>query len=251
MSIINALLLGILQGFTEFLPISSSGHLVIAQHLLGFKDAPVFFDVLLHGGSLAAILIFFWPQIKNISVNLGKLIIFGTIPAVFAGLLIDPLLGQIFSSLPLVAIGLLITSVLLATTLKFKHTSADLSQLTLKQVIIIGLFQAAAIIPGISRSGSTVVAGLSQGLKKEDAFTFSFLLAIPAIAGALVLELKDLNSLHITDPLSYLFGFAASLICSLLALKLLKLIINQSKLHYFAVYCFLLSAGLFTYLVFT
>lgn len=246
MSLLQALSLGIIQGLTEFLPVSSSGHLVIFQHLFGFSSPPVFFDIILHLASLLAVLIFFSPRLKLINLTDLKLVVIGSIPAVIAGIFLDPYLDPLFSSLWIVSLGLFITAFLL---LQSRHLPPKTSSNTPKKSLIIGLFQALAITPGISRSGSTVIAAKLQGLSNSDAFFFSFFLAIPAILGAFILELHKISAsdLHTTPEL--FIGFLAATLSSFLALKLLKLIIEHTKLYYFAYYCLFLSSLIVVYQV--
>lgn len=242
MTPVQALILGIVQGLTEFLPVSSSGHLVIFQNFFRLSQPPIFFDIVVHVGTLFAVIIYFFNQIKKISLNLFKLVIAGTIPAVIFGLYIEPQIESLFSSLTVVALGLIITSALLFST-KFTKFSKP-KKLTLKSSLIIGLFQALAIIPGVSRSGATVASALNQGAGKQKAFYFSFLLSIPAITGALVLQLKDLNQINSAELIPIIIGFTTSLITGLLALKLLNIIINNTKLHLFGFYTATLAATL-------
>ncbi|MFC1748270.1 undecaprenyl-diphosphate phosphatase [Pseudomonadota bacterium] len=242
MTLFQAFLLGIIQGITEFLPVSSSGHLVITQHLFQLSSPPVAFDVLVHFATLLAILVFFYSELKSLNFKQIKFIAIGSIPAVLAGLIIEPFLEEIFSSLLITAIGLFVTAtILLSSTIIAKKKS----QLNNKSSFIIGFFQALAITPGISRSGSTVVAGLKLGLSKQKAFTFSFLLSIPAIVGALILQLPDLTQLPTNQSLPILVGFISAMTSGLISLKLLQYVINQTKLHFFAYYCLVLSLLLF------
>lgn len=247
MTILESIVLGIVQGSTEFLPVSSSGHLVIAQHLLGLKHPPVLFDIILHTGSLAAIIIFFADRLRNLNLFQITLAVLGTLPAVVVGLLVQPHLNSIFSSLFITAIGLMTTGLLLSSTY-FLPKTISTSPLLIKHSLLIGLIQSLAIIPGLSRSGSTVTLGLWLKLKKEDAFYFSFLLSIPAITGALVLQLVNNPSFNQVDETGFIFGFFTSLVVSLLSLKILKYVITQNKLHFFAAYCFAVALSLFWYL---
>ncbi len=243
MTPIQALILGIVQGLTEFLPVSSSGHLVIFQHLFNLQQPPILFDVVVHIATLIAVIFYFSSKLKKISPQLIKLTILGTVPAIIAGLIIEPYLESIFSSLFIVSLGLFFTGLILLST-KF-YSPKKTSKLNHKNTLIIGLAQAMAIMPGISRSGSTVIAGLHQGIKKQQAFYFSFVLAIPAISGALVLQLKDIDTIEqlITTP--YIIGFISAAISGLFALRLLEIVLNKAKLHYFSYYCFILATLIF------
>ena len=242
MTIYQAFILGIIQGLTEFLPVSSSGHLVITQTFLGISHPPLLFDVMVHVGSLIAVIIFFLSRLKKITLHLAKLTIIGTIPAAIVGLLIEPLLESIFTSLLIVGLGLIWTAILLAST-KIWPPSKKPFPLTPTKSLIIGIFQAIAIMPGVSRSGSTISSASIQGISKESAFYFSFLLAIPAILGAMVLQLSELQSLDQLLTIPFIVGFLSATISGLFALRLLQHLIKSTKLHYFSVYCFLLGLG--------
>lgn len=257
MTIIQALILGLVQGLTEFLPISSSGHLVLGQKLLGFSQPPVLFDILVHVGTLTAIFVFFRKIIwqltkKTIEAIKAKtipkeatVIIVATIPAVIIGFFLNPFLEVIFSSITLVGIALIITSILLFSTVLIKKSNKKINQITKLDALIIGILQALAILPGISRSGSTVVAGLWRNLKRETAFTFSFLLSIPAILGAMSLQLTDLIIIDNQQILPNLIGFASAALSGYLALILFKKAVVKKKLAYFGIYCLLVGVATF------
>lgn len=239
MTLFQAGLLGLIQGVTEFLPISSSGHLVIVQTLLGFQDPPILFDVIVHMGTLVAVIFFFFDRLKYLTKHLLIATSIATIPAVVAAILLKPHIDSLFSSRLVVAFGFILTSIFLIwTRFPTKSKSTKSQSITLSDAFVIGLFQAVAIIPGVSRSGSTVSAALGQGLPPSQAFYFSFLIAIPAILGAQALTLTSLTSLQELANLNSLLGFTAAAISGFLSLRLLKLIINSSKLHYFALYTF-------------
>lgn len=244
MTVFQAIVLGLVQGLTEFLPVSSSGHLVIAQTILGFSTPPILFDVLVHVATLVAVVIYFRKRLLGLTKQQIFLAGVATIPAVIAGLVIEKQLEELFSSLWVVAIGLLFTSGLLLTTLKAGPQKRQVSELSWFQAVIIGLFQALAITPGVSRSGSTVAGGYLLHLKKEDAFFFSFLLAIPAISGAALLQLKDVVSFQQIASFPYLLGFVVASLSGLAALRILDLLIKKAKLHYFAVYCMIVAVSI-------
>jgi undecaprenyl-diphosphatase len=238
MSFFESILLGLIQGITEFLPISSSGHLVIAQNLLGFSQPPIFFDTMLHLATLSAVIIYFRKSLGKYltSSNLVKIIV-ASIPAAIAGILISPHLESVFSSLIVVGSGLIITGILMLLTRSI--TKSDSVQITTKKAIFIGMFQAAAILPGISRSGSTIFGGLINKVSKKTAFEFSFILSIPTILGAVALQVfsTQVNSF----PIENLAGFIAAFLSGLIAIKILDYVINQEKLHYFGYYCLILG----------
>jgi len=241
MQILESIFLGILQGLTEWLPISSSGHLVISQQYLNIK-APLLFDILLHLATILVIILFFrkeilqifkeFPNYKKPYGKLGYLIIFGTIPIALVGYFFNNQISSLFSNTKAVGIALLITGIILMLT-KFSHGKKELK---LKDSIIIGFAQALAIIPGISRSGTTISIGLLLGLEKKQLITFSFLLVIPAIIGATILEYDPS-----TFEAVYIYGFIAAFIIGYISLKLLIILIEKNHFHYFAYYCWLVG----------
>jgi undecaprenyl-diphosphatase len=246
MTILDALILGVVQGLTEFLPVSSSGHLVIAQKYLGFTTPPVFFDLLVHAATLIAVIGFFYREIITLGRHHLKMIAIGTAPALIIGLLLHSYIHLLLNSILLVAVGLMVTAIQLFSIQRCKRGSNTLSNMTFKQALMVGIFQAIAIIPGISRSGSTVAAGIRAGVKEKAAFQFSFLLSIPVVSGAVIFDyIRGTSSI---DPMlmnQYLIGFLAALLTGIVALRLLKWLIVSSKLHYFAWYCATLSLLLF------
>jgi len=240
MTVIQGLLLGLLQGLTEFLPVSSSGHLVIAQHLFGITTPPVVFDVLVHLATGLAIVVVLWPQILKLNRQLLGLIILATLPAAVIGFFLNNKIELIFNSLPLVGFSLIITAILLFST-KFIKKKSSVHNLTSKNSILIGFFQALAIIPGISRSGSTITAGLHTGLNPTTAFNFSFLLSLPAILGAQLLQLNKVANIQLSEIPVLMIGFLMAFLSGIIALKLLKNIVIKSKLHQFGYYCLVLG----------
>lgn len=244
MTWIQAVVLGIVQGLTEFLPVSSSGHLVIAQNFFGFTSPPIMFDVVVHAGTLLAIVVYFYRWIIKLKLVYFRLVVLGTVPAIVVGLMLNNVIESLFNSLSVVGVGLLITSVLLfLSNTKFAKRENNKSIDSFRSIVI-GLFQAIAIIPGISRSGSTVVGGMLFGLNKKEAFRFSFMLAIPAIIGALVLQIIGGGLYSEIGYLSIMIGFFTAAITGFGALKILDKVINASKLHYFGYYCAVLGFSL-------
>ncbi|MDY0361477.1 MAG: undecaprenyl-diphosphatase UppP [Desulforegulaceae bacterium] len=260
MDLFNSIFLGIIQGLTEFLPISSSGHLVIFQHILGIKEPEIFFDICLHAGTLCAILIFYFKRIINLTAScfdfngiktksnkdfvIVLMIITGSIPTAAIGLLIKKFSDQIFANIFLTGFMLLITaSFLFASKFFNEKPQKDLSLYdSLKNALIIGTVQGFAVFPGISRSGSTIVTGLFLGLNKKFAAEFSFLLSVPAIAGAQILSLGDVSKEYISKNLFYvLSGTFISFLTGYFALVVLIKILNKGKFYYFAPYCLLAS----------
>ena len=250
--------LAALQGVTEFLPVSSSGHLALCSSISGLpQESGAAMSIVLHSGSLLAIAVFYFKTLlgflKKDQLNLLKMVIIATIPAAVAGLLLKKsgLIDALFGDMLSVAMGFLITASVLRLTDKEKlrsKTETDIKEISLRQAITVGFAQAVAIIPGISRSGSTIAAGILSGIKFEAAATFSFLLALPVIAGALLLELLDMiktgfQLAPFTIP-QLLTAFAVSALCSFASLTLLVKIIRKKKLSYFSWYLFILGAGI-------
>jgi undecaprenyl-diphosphatase len=230
MELFEAIVLAIIQGITEWLPVSSSGHLAIMQHFFGLQEN-ISYDVLLHFSSFIVILLIFYKDIKKILSNKKYLlfILIGTIPIVVVGLLIEPYIQDIFNNILLVGFMLLVTGLILFFTDK-KPTK----ELDYKRSFWIGLFQALAILPGISRSGSTIGGALLLGIKKDEAIRFSFILALPTLLGAMLLNINDvatsLNS-------QMIIGFFVSLVVSYIFLQLLIDIVRKNGLKWFSYYC--------------
>ncbi|MGK2907437.1 MAG: undecaprenyl-diphosphatase UppP [Desulfuromonadales bacterium] len=251
MSFFDAILLGILQGATEFLPVSSSGHLVLAQHLLGdFEQSGVLFDVLLHVGSMVAVTIYFWRDLAGLVSSLWRrdeaaapqrfmvlLLIAGSVPTAVIGLLFKDFFVGLFERPVIVCIMLLVTGSLLWLAEKLRNREQSRTEMSLVDAIVVGTVQGCAIIPGISRSGSTIAALLLRGVDGETAARFSFLLALPAVFGAALLSLKDLDSVVSGNVFPYLAGTLAALLTGLLCIHLLMGVIRRRRLHWFAFYC--------------
>lgn len=268
MNIFQAIIIGVVQGATEFLPVSSSGHLVIFSQILGeLNEGSVFFFVLLHVATLLAVIIYFWQDLLKVRDKQLGLLILATIPAAIVSLFLRDLVEGLFVSVKLVGGAMLITGVLnLLSDWKLrqenmselrKESQAELGSAKLpvqrdekvsffpnsRQSIIIGVAQAVAITPGISRSGSTVAIGLLQGVKKETAFRFSFLLSIPTILGALILELLDIwqKNSSISLGVPEMMGLLAAFITGLLSLKLLSLVLAKNQMKWFGIYALILG----------
>ena len=252
---IQAIILGFIQGVTEWLPISSTGHLRIAEHFLSLA-VPLLFDVTLHLGTLIIILLFFRKDIKTILAALVKgdfksengklipLIIGGTIPTALIGVVFSNPIETYFSSFLPIA-GAFITC---GVVLYFSKTGQEQKEnITYMEALAIGVAQGIALIPGLSRSGLTIAIALLLGIRREKAFTFSFLLSFPAVIGALGLTLYEqhetltLAGVGLTE---ILVGIAVSLVVSYFALKLLWKALAGKKFYLFAFYCWLLGAVL-------
>jgi undecaprenyl-diphosphatase len=245
-SALEAVILGLIQGLTEWLPISSSGHLAIVNESLGWESPTVFF-VLLHGGTLSVVLVFFRRRIMDIlrafkrrdfeseAGRLGGFVVLGSVPTAVIGLLFQELFRSAFENLLAVGFALLVTGILLFAV-KGRTPENDL---TPQGVLLIGVAQGVAIVPGISRSGATISSGLFAGVNKEAAFEFSFLLSIPTIIGALAFELGDLQQLVISgaDWIAVLGGVAVSIVVGYLALEVLMRLVLRNRLYWFAPYC--------------
>ena len=263
MDIIQAIILGVIQGLTEFLPVSSSAHLVFITDILGLQQN-VAFDTLLHLGTLVAVVGYFWRDIVEIITSFissimdifrGKfkeglkekpfkkltwLLVVGTIPAGLMGILLQKQFEALFNSVIYVGFFLIITGLLLWGAERVKPGEKDVEDISFKNALVIGIAQGIAIAPGISRSGATISAGLFSGLNRELAARFSFLLSIPAILGAALVQAKDITSFDASTAV-LIAGFLSALIFGYLAIKLLLKIIKERTLMIFAYYCWIVG----------
>ncbi len=235
MSLVQAIILAVVQGVTEFLPVSSSGHLNLFQHL--FKLTPsLTFDIFLNTATLLSVIFFFRHQVGYFKKNIPYILV-GSIPAVVVGFLFKDRFDLIFADIKLLPLFFLITAIFLLIT---KYLPTKSAKLNYKNAFIIGLFQALAILPAVSRSGATIFTGLLVGLTSVEAFNFSFSLFIPASIGALILSLKDLSTQNIFTT-SNLLSFGVTFIVGVFALIVLKKILLSNKLWFFGVYVLMLS----------
>ncbi len=265
LDVVSAIILGAVQGLSEFLPISSSGHLAIVPHLLGVQTG-LAFDTVLHIGTLVAIFIFFWHDIINIIkgfilslldlteswtlfVNeirakpykrLPWLLIIATIPVAILGVLLEDPIDEIFRGTIYVGIFLIITGFILYFSERGPSGDVTSKDMTFRQTILVGIAQGLALFPGISRSGSTIAAGLFVGLNREYAARFSFLLSIPAVIGAGVLEAGDITTIDISTSVM-LAGLISSIVFGYFAIRLLIKIIEDWSLNIFAYYCWIVG----------
>jgi len=253
--LIRIIISGIVQGLTEWLPISSTGHLRLVEHFLSFR-VPILFDVILHIGTLIVVVVFFREEISKLfsalmrldfGTEYGKmvpLIIVGVVPTLLIGIIFGNLIEETFQGVLPIAIALVLCGFILYSAKVSREKTDSISYAT---AVMIGLAQGIAIIPGISRSGATITIALLLGIKREKAFRFSFFLSIPAILGALgltlYLELDELASTKLGIG-EILAGAIVSMLVGYFALKLLWKIIVNEKFHLFAFYCWLLGAGL-------
>ena len=245
------LVLGVVQGASEFLPISSSGHLVLAERLLEFKEAGLSGVIFLHFGTLVALIVFFAKRIAGIIRSLFKtgeerrmnlrlilLILIASIPAGLVGLLAREPIERVFAEPLYVPFFLLGTGILLLLTRLGKDRNRSFG---ISDALLVGIAQAAAILPGASRSGLTIATALLLGISSEEAFEFSFLLSIPAVLAANILELKDIAGLG--SPLPLILGFLASFGVGILALWALRRLVISRKFWLFSFYCFAVGAA--------
>ena len=247
MNSLYAVLFGIIQGFTEFLPVSSSGHLVIAEHLLPQLESPgVLFEVILHAGTVLSILIYLRKTVLKLLFDNLWFLIIGSIPAGVIGLLFDDYIEQIFASISAVGVFLLITALINYGTDRVKGKGTN--EFSLKNSFLIGLAQSFAILPGISRSGSTIFAGTRLGISRERAAEFSFLLSIPAILGANILQIAKYGFEGTSDWSTYIVGFIAAFISGYIAIDMLLKLLNSKRFKYFSYYCVLAGLGVLLFM---
>lgn len=261
-------MLGIVQGLTEFLPVSSSGHLVLVQSFIeGFQQPGVLFDVMLHFGTLLAVIFFLRREIYEIlkallpeswhkkwgfdcdmslvpvKRKMALLICVATVFTGAIGFVFKDHIHGFFEQPEIVAPMLLVTGGLLFLSDRVKNTPRGEKELNVYDSIIIGIVQAAALMPGLSRSGSTIAFGIFRGLDGETAARFSFLLSVPAIMGATLFELKYISQVSPGEIVIYLAGTIAALITGFMTLKLLFFIIKKRRLSIFAIYCWVLGVS--------
>jgi len=262
MTFLQAIALGILQGVTEFLPVSSSGHLVLFQNLLGLKDPELAFDVAVHMGTLAAVCIYFRKDIAAIATQTGKwlfnsqwrsrqpapsevriagLILVGSIPTAIIGIGFHGIGDLLFSSVLLVGFMLIVTGFWMWFTRYKKEPDLSNSVPGTGSALLIGIAQGMAIIPGVSRSGATIAAALYLGIDRTTAARFSFLLSIPAIAGAALLNAIDAPITGTARLPVILAGTAAAGTMGYAALSLLVYLVKKGKLAFFAPYCWIIG----------
>ncbi|NOZ24017.1 MAG: undecaprenyl-diphosphatase UppP [Planctomycetes bacterium] len=263
MDMLKTIFLAIVQGLTEFLPVSSSGHLVIFEHALHVKRPGLILEVALHLGTLLAIVVVYRREIwgiirgffvliarrnwrENVSGRFAVAIVVGSVPTAAIGLVFKAALERMFESLTVVGIALVVTALALGLTRYAKEKNRDAGDVGLLQAVLIGIAQGIAIIPGISRSGSTISCGLLFGVNRETAARYSFLLSIPAILGATVLEARDAAAQQM-NWLPVILGAIVSFGVGYLALRLLLRFVKRGKLHLFAWYC--LPVGLLAFVL--
>ncbi len=264
---LQAAILGAVQGLTEFVPVSSSGHLVVIRELFHMPDQGLAFDAVLHLATALAVVIYFWADWKSMTTNLFTrrqvreakrarrllgLIIVTTVPAIGAGLLWAGYLEEQLRHIPAVASLMILTGLFFVLIERISKPHRDLNKLTFFDALSIGLAQAVAILPGISRSGATIMAGMYHGLKRDVAARYSFLAAGPIVVLAGLYSLWQLLSAPISnlEIVELIVGFATSLLAGLIAIRFLLSWLKQNRLYVFAGYLILVGAGLIIFSLF-
>lgn len=268
METLEAIVLGVVQGLTEFLPVSSSGHLVLFQNLLGLHEPEILFDICVHIGTLVAVLVVFHKDIwrlltaacslprlvretgsfKQVAADNPEIreivfIVVGSVPTALLGIMFAEIAHRLFSSVTLVGIMLLVTGTFLWFTRKINTMGRPLTGMRYRDALLLGLAQGIAILPGISRSGATISAALYLGIDREIAGRFSFLLSIPAILGALILGL-DSEAMQTRLPFHLvLIGAGSAAVVGYAALKILLRMVRHGHLHRFAPYCWMVGGA--------
>ena len=261
--ILKYIIIALVQGIGEILPISSSGHLIIIQSIFGLKTNDLTFEIFLHLASLIALIIYFRKKLINIISSFIKYIfnkdarkkeeissnykivikiIIATIPASLLGLLLEDFIAKHLSKMWIIGVFLLLTSALLYTSTKIKRNKT-LNELSYFESFVIGIFQCIGILPGVSRSGSCIVGASSQKLNQKDAAEFAFLLALPIMLGSTIINIKDIYILLSNKDLllPYLIAFIITLLITYLSLKAFLKIIAKQKLSIFSIYCFIVG----------
>ncbi|PAB61212.1 undecaprenyl-diphosphate phosphatase [Anaeromicrobium sediminis] len=272
MTILKAIILGMVQGLTEFLPVSSSGHLALTQMILKIPENQVLFiTTMLHFGTLISIIgvyykdvtmlvVEFFRTIKDILTGkglklhnpyrrLGFFIILASIPTAIIGLSLKDFFESLFSMTKAIGISLVITGTLLWIAEKYNNGKKDIQKMNSKDALVVGFFQAFAITPGVSRSGSTIVGSLLMGLNKELTVKFSFLISLPAVIGATLLEVKDVletGNMNVSGNVT-LVGIVSAAIFGFIAIKSMIRFVKEKKLYYFSYYTWTVGIGVLLY----
>jgi undecaprenyl-diphosphatase len=272
----HALILGIVQGLTEFLPISSSGHLIFIPWLFGWEESGLTFDVALHLGTLTAVVIYFWRDLLAMTVALPRgviqrrpladpmsrlalFIVLGSIPAGIAGVLFNDSIDSYFHSggggdraIVIIAVLLMALGAVLLLAERFAQHLRPMDKITARDSLFIGAAQALALLPGVSRSGSTITAGLLAGLRRETAARFSFLLGVPAIVGAGILETSKLmdNGLPADERAHFMVGMISAAVVGYLTIAFLLRYLQRNSTLVFVVYRFVVGIALLVFVAF-
>ncbi len=268
MTVLQAVILGLVQGLTEFLPVSSSGHLALLQNFFGIESGSVLlFTIMLHIGTLVSVFVVYWRDILGLIIEFieffadlftGKgiridcnpmrkllfLIIAASIPTAIIGLLFEDFFESLYSTPVAIAIGLIITGTLLFVIERISSGDRTIKDIGFRHAFLVGVFQGIAICPGISRSGSTLAGGLISGLKRKIAVKFAFLISIPSILGSALLELPDALEQGIDKSLAMpmLIGIIVAAVSGFAAIKLMIRLVSNKKLFYFSIYTWALGA---------
>lgn len=260
MNLFQALILGLVQGLTEYIPVSSTGHLVLVPWLLGWPDAPFTFEVLIQWGTLVGVFIYFWQDIWQIvtgviqglrqrrplatfEAKLGWLVVMATIPAVVFGVIFKDFFESFFSAPIYVGVFIGLTSIILVIAERYGSRQRDLDSIGWLDALIIGLWQVAAMVPGVSRSGATITGGMLRSFDRPAAARFSFLMSIPALGGAGVVALKDLleSGMIMAELPALIVGFVAAAISGYFCIRWLLSYLQGHSLYAFAIYRVILS----------
>jgi undecaprenyl-diphosphatase len=270
LELIEAIFLGIVQGLTEFLPVSSSGHLLLGQYFLGLDQQRfgLSFDVAMHLGTLVAVVAFFWRDLVRMAFaflrsfrhrdfadpdqRLAYLVLASTVPAALIGYFLEDFFETVVRSPWVVVFNLVLVGVLFIVGEAVGRRTRQASKLTFNEAVFIGLAQAAALVPGVSRSGATITLGLFLGLRREEAARFSFLMSVPIIAGAGALQLREIVSegMGAYDTLLFAVGFISSAVVGYLAIRFFIHFVVDHSLRAFAYYRFALAAVVVALLLF-
>ena len=272
----QALVLGVVQGLTEFLPISSSGHLVLFQKLFGMKEPMMAFDVALHGATLLVVVLYFWKDVRDVLMDFGDsllgmlskktapspplppphkglwvCILITLIPTGLIAIFFKDFFEHEFSKLGFVALRWFVMGILFISSQRFQKGQKDLGVISYGDAFWIGLVQGIALMPGVSRSGSTILIGLWLGLRKDTAAKFSFLISIPAILAAMAMELRHGVHLFSSCPMQTLAGFLAAAVTGYFAIRWLMNLIQKGRFYLFGYYCIAVSLFAFTVVAFS
>ena len=276
MGYIESIILGLVQGLAEFLPVSSSGHLALLQNIFEIDaDKILFFSVMLHLGTLISVFVVYWKDIWELILELGLtikdlctgkglhmeerpvrklgvMIIVATIPTALIGLLLQDFFNGLYTSFTAIGVGFLITGVIMFLAERMGASKKGIEKMNCRNAIFVGVLQGIAICPGISRSGSTLVGGLTTGLKRDFAVKFAFLISIPSILGSVVLEVPDALKEGLDPSLigPILAGMAVAAVSGFIAIKTMIKIVSNKKLSYFSYYVWALGAFTICYGIF-
>ena len=251
-SIFEAIFLGMVQGLTEFLPVSSSGHLVISQYFLGVKEPGVTFEVLVHFGTLFSVIWVFWKDITNLFLGFSRqmqqrklmaLLAISIIPTGLMGVFLGPFFKGLYENVTAVGFMLLVTGLILWLIERLPVGTKNIKKMGVSDALLISLAQGFAIIPGISRSGSTITAALARNLDMETAVRFSFLMSLPVIFGATIMEARDIfsaGSEHIYI-IPYAIATVTAFFAGIVAIKTFIKLLKARKFRYFSYYCWFMG----------